>query len=418
LNSPKTVLVREDVMTESNVARATTGNITVGAFLIATAAAILICTGSASRADPYPPVDQGRPPIVLRSHGVFWAGGKVVKRTQTGTEKAGDRKDLPFTEQDVSVGQAYVEYFIPQRLRAGKATIPIVLIPGGTLIGAQFLTTPDGREGWADYFIRRGFPVYIVDPPGRGRAGFSPDAFNNVRAGAAPPSTQPRIDVWDSSGWLEWNAGPLPAPSHGPHDPSCIGNDARDPNAPPVYCNGDLMPALDPEGYKHWLGALAPEVPVEGGLEPGIIAALEKIGPAIYIGHSAGGTMGGHIANQRPELFKAVIGIEPQGDCMLPPSEPIKGLGKVPTFSIHGINQVGRPDTGPCLDTYKKIADAGGDATYLSLPKLPHTPLFDRIPQKDIWGNDHIMMWDTNSDEIAGILLEWIVRHAEKSKRR
>ena len=386
--------------------------------ILAAMAALQFLVAGAVSAAPYPPADQKRPPLVLRAQGIFWAGGQVVKRTQTGTQNAGDRKGLPFTEQDMLVGQSYVEYFIPQRLRAGKSTPPIVLVPGGTLIGAHFLTTPDGREGWAHYFLRRGFPVYIVDVPGRGRAGFNPDVFNNVRAGTVPPTAQPVIGAWDSAGWLEWNAGPLPAPSHGPHDPSCIGNDARDPNAPPVYCNGDLMPALDPEGYKHWLAALVPEVPVAGGPVPGVTAALEKIGQSIVIGHSAGGTMIGGIANERPELFKAAIGIEPQGDCMLTPKDQVKGLAKVPTFSIHGINQVGRPDTGPCLDSYDRVKKAGGDATFLSLPKLPSSPLFDRIPQKGIWGNDHIMMWDTNSDEIAGVLLEWIEAHVEKRNRK
>jgi hypothetical protein len=90
----------------------------------------------------------------------------------------------------------------------------------------------------------------------------------------------------------------------------------------------------------------------------------------------------------------------------------------VPTLSVHSINQVGRPDTGPCLDTYAKIKAAGGDATYLSLPTLPHTPLYDRIPQMGIWGNDHIMMWDTNSDQIAGILFKWIEQHVEKRRQR
>jgi pimeloyl-ACP methyl ester carboxylesterase len=382
------------------------------------ATSMLAGSCAAAYADPYPPADQKRPPIVLKAHGIFWAGGKIVKRTQSGTEPAGDLKNLPFTDQDILVGQAYVEYFIPQKLRAGKNTVPNVLIPGGTLIGAHFLTTPDGREGWADYFIRRGFPVYIVDLPGRGRAGFNVDKFNDVRAGVAPPNTQPQISVWDSSGWLEWNAGPLPAPSHGPHDPSCIGNDARDPNAPSVYCNGDRMPALDPESYKHWLAANVPEVPVDGGPVPGLTAVMEKIGPAIWIGHSAGGTLGGKIANDKPALFKAVIGLEPQGDCMLPPTATLNGLAKVPTLSIHGINQVGRPDTGPCLDTYEKIRKAGGDATYLSMPTLPHTPLYDRIPQAGIWGTDHIMMWDDNSDEVAGLLFKWIEQHFEKKKPR
>jgi pimeloyl-ACP methyl ester carboxylesterase len=384
--------------------------------LLAMTALTLISTGTF--AAPYPPVDQNRPPIVLRAHGMFWAGGKVVKRTQIGTENAGDRKGLRMSDQDVMVGQAYVEYFIPQDLRAGASTPPIVLIPGGVLIGAHFLTTPDGREGWADYFVRQGFPVYVIDVPGRGRAGFNPDSFNNVRAGAVPPDKQPAIRVWDSSGWLEWNTGPLPAPSHGPHDPSCIGNDARDPNAPPVNCNGDLMPALDEEGYKHWLGALVPEVPVDGGPVPGVTAALEKIGPSIVIGHSAGGTMVGKIANDKPDLFRAAIGIEPQGDCMLTPRDAVKGLASVPVLSIHGINQVGRPDTGPCLDSYDRVKKSGGDATYLSLPKLPPSPLYDRIPQKNIWGNDHIMMWDKNSDEIAGVLLEWIDGHVKSAARK
>jgi len=68
------------------------------------------------------------------------------------------------------------------------------------------------------------------------------------------------------------------------------------------------------------------------------------------------------------------------------------------------------------LDTYAKINAAGGDATYLSLPKLPKSTLFDRIPQAGIWGNDHIMMWDSNSDQIAELLLKWIEKHIEKLK--
>jgi hypothetical protein len=369
-------------------------------------------------AAPYPPIDQHRPPLVLKTHGIFWAGGRIINRTQTGAENAGDLKSIPYHQQQVLAGQAYVEYFIPQRPRRGPRTIPIVFIPGGGLVGVHFLTTPDGREGWADYFLRRGYPVYVVDVPGRGRAGFVPDAYNNVRSGAAAPDAQPELRMWDSSAWLEWNTGPLPAPApkRGPHDPNCIGNDARDPNNAPVYCNGDLMPALDEEGYKHWLAALMPDGPVTGGIEPGIIAVLEKVGPSIVIAHSAAGTMGGRIANERPELFRALIGIEPQGDCNLPPNIDIKGLAKVPSLSIHGINQVGRPDTGPCLETYAKIRKAGGDATYHSLPNLPHSPLFDQIPQSGIWGNDHIMMWDTNSDEIAGILLKWIEQHVERRR--
>src|SRR5687768_3411526 len=119
-------------------------------------------------ADPYPPADQKRPALALKSHGIFWAGGEIVNRTQSGTQNAGDLKDIPYNQQQVLVGQAYVEYFIPNKLRNGKSTLPVVMVPGGALIGVHFLTTPDGREGWAHYFLRRGFPVYIVDLPGAG----------------------------------------------------------------------------------------------------------------------------------------------------------------------------------------------------------------------------------------------------------
>jgi pimeloyl-ACP methyl ester carboxylesterase len=148
-----------------------------------------------AQAGAYPPADQKRLPLVLRNHGIFWAGGRVVNRTQTGTESAGDLKNIPYNQQQVLAGQAYVEYFIPQRLRNGRRTLPVVMIPGGGLTGVHFLTTPDGREGWAHHFIRRGYPVYIIDVPGRGRAGFVPDRFNDVRGGSRAEYTTGAADV-------------------------------------------------------------------------------------------------------------------------------------------------------------------------------------------------------------------------------
>jgi hypothetical protein len=325
-----------------------------------------------AQAAPYPPVDQKRPPIILKTHGIFWAGGRIVNRTQSGSENAGDLKSIPFAEQQVLAGQAYVEYFIPQKLRRGRSTLPIVFIPRGGLVGVHFLTTPNGREGWADYFLRRGYPVYVVDVPGRGRAGFVTDAYNNVRSGAAAPGTQPELRMWDSSAWLEWNTGPLPAPApkRGAHDPNCIGNDARDPNNPAVYCNGDLMPALDEEGYKHWLAALMPDGPVAGGVEPGIIAVLEKVGPAIVVVHSAAGTMGGRIANERPKLFKALIGIEPAGDCNLPSDVEIKGARQGAELE-HPRHQPGRPSRYRTVSRHLREDQESRRRRHLPFASLP-----------------------------------------------
>src|SRR6478752_7709581 len=98
---------------------------------VMTAALAVLATVGTAQAGPYPPVDQKRPPLVLKSHGIFWAGGRIVNRTQAGTESAGDLKDIAYNQQQVLAGQAYVEYLIPQRLRHGRRTLPIVLIPGG-----------------------------------------------------------------------------------------------------------------------------------------------------------------------------------------------------------------------------------------------------------------------------------------------
>src|SRR5439155_8834639 len=78
-------------------------------------------------ADPYPPADQKRPPLALKSHGIFWAGGEIVNRTQSGTQNAGDLKNIPYNQTQVLAGQAYVEYFIPANLRIARNTLRLVM---------------------------------------------------------------------------------------------------------------------------------------------------------------------------------------------------------------------------------------------------------------------------------------------------
>jgi pimeloyl-ACP methyl ester carboxylesterase len=68
-------------------------------------------------------------------------------------------------------GQMFVQYQIP---RQRSHPLPIVMVHGGGQTGVNFLGTPDGRRGWADYFVARGFAVYVIDQPGRGRAAYTP----------------------------------------------------------------------------------------------------------------------------------------------------------------------------------------------------------------------------------------------------
>src|SRR5258705_2932181 len=107
-----------------------------------------------------------QPPLSIAKQGYLFAGGKY--ETVDGRQ--------------VMSGQVYVEYQIPRRR---TQPYPIVIIPGGAQTATNFTGTPDGREGWAQFFLRRGFAVYIPDQPGRSRSGYQvdgngPQAFPNL----------------------------------------------------------------------------------------------------------------------------------------------------------------------------------------------------------------------------------------------
>lgn len=78
---------------------------------------------------------------------------------------------ISLTEGNFFVGQEpypmYVEYRIPASL---THKTPIIFLHGGAGTGAGFISTPDGREGWALYFVRQGWKTYVVDWPGHGRS--------------------------------------------------------------------------------------------------------------------------------------------------------------------------------------------------------------------------------------------------------
>ena len=113
---------------------------------------------------------QQRGPLVLKSASYFYVGGKIDTKA----------KGSPI------VGHMYVEYMIPQQLRS---PYPIVMVHGGNQTGTNFTGTPDGREGWAQYFVRRGYAVYMVDQVARGRS-----AHWNEYYGAVQPSRLSQVE--------------------------------------------------------------------------------------------------------------------------------------------------------------------------------------------------------------------------------
>jgi len=86
-------------------------------------------------AEPVPSHDQS----TIAGRGYFYVGGSYVG-------EPGKR---------VMHGQMYVEVLIP---REPRHRYPLVLIHGAAQTATNWLGTPDGRPGWADFFVGRGTP--------------------------------------------------------------------------------------------------------------------------------------------------------------------------------------------------------------------------------------------------------------------
>jgi hypothetical protein len=137
--------------------------------LTATAALALVATSASAQA-----LGKGREgafltaPLNLKDEGSFFIGG-VNKTTQYATSSTAG------TNQSIVIGQMYVEFQIPEGWnpeKTKKGLYPVIMVHGSTHTGACVQSTPDYKEGWAPYYVRNGFPVFVVDQSGRGRSGF------------------------------------------------------------------------------------------------------------------------------------------------------------------------------------------------------------------------------------------------------
>jgi len=100
-------------------------------------------------------------PIQLSQMGSFHVGGREVVLSGKPI------KEVLFAPGGVpakvdpngvyQVEQMYVQYFIPQNPRG---SFPLMLWHGGGLSGVTYETTPDGREGWLNYFVKKGWATY------------------------------------------------------------------------------------------------------------------------------------------------------------------------------------------------------------------------------------------------------------------
>jgi len=134
--------------------------------LAAAAVAIVACTGQAGQKP------QG---LVIEKQGVFSSGGRVTEAIPGEYDPTQNWLDQERKGTTTHVDHANTMYQIP----AGGSGTPMVFLHGYGQTRTGWQSTPDGREGWSDLFLKKGYSVFLVDQPRRGAAGATEEIVND-----------------------------------------------------------------------------------------------------------------------------------------------------------------------------------------------------------------------------------------------
>jgi pimeloyl-ACP methyl ester carboxylesterase len=304
-------------------------------------------------------------PLIIEQQGSFFVGGRDLNSSALGPAKFAIR---PGT---ITVDQVYVRYQTPPQAAAKPN---IVLIHGCCLTGKSWETTPDGRMGWDEYFVRRGFATYVIDQAWRGRSASDPSMINAVADGRQPVSKlSPLFSASHESAWVLFRLGPR---------------------------YGEAYPGLKfPVGAVHALWQqMVPDsafaLPTPNPTVPALGELTQRIGASILISHSQSGIYPFQVADRR--FIAGIIAIEPAA-C---PGPDRAAATSIPVLVLFGDHAVASPVWGPivksCRAYTETVRKAGGRADIVVLPEI------------GIVGNSHMLMQDTNNLQIADLLMAWI----------
>jgi pimeloyl-ACP methyl ester carboxylesterase len=201
--------------------------------------------------------------------------------------------------KEIMQGQIYVEVLAPRDVRR---PYPLVLIHGAGQTATNWMGTPDGRKGWAEYFVEQGYIVYMIDQPMRGRS-------------AAHPSDGPTRMFTAENEQAHWHPkGELRRVLPQDLAPSLARRGLTDgPN------KGKMGDHYFDAFYATQVETVISNEETQQRNKDAGAALLDRIGPAIVLTHSQSGAFGWLIADARPRLVKAIVAIEPAG----PPFEGV-----------------------------------------------------------------------------------------------
>lgn len=314
------------------------------------------------------------------------------------------------------IGQIYVEKLTPPIVTKEH---PVVFIHGLAQTGTNFLETPDGRPGWASFFLERGYVVYLSDQPSRGRSAWHPSIGS---VGVVDTSTIEQLFTATTSHNL-W-------PQAGLHTQWPGTGRVGDP----------IFDAFFASQVQFQTDNFISEVQSVKAYT----ALLDRIGKAHLVTHSQAGSYGWLIGDQRPALVKSIVALEPvsppfiqdpkfpgpdrawgitwteityepsaglnatqlktvtipandssHDECILQlePAKKLKNLVNIPVLVVTGeASYHARYD----YCTVKYIRQAGVQVEYADLGK------------EGIHGNGHMFFMEMNNREIAQRVLGWL----------
>jgi pimeloyl-ACP methyl ester carboxylesterase len=315
-------------------------------------------------------------PITLATIGSFFIGGqRIVTEGAAAQDHILTANGVPVRidpNGTNAVGHMYVQSFIQARAAWQP---PLAFWHGGSMTGAVWETTPDGREGWLSHFLRQGWSAYNVDAVERGRAGWTPGHPHF----AAPPILRTLEDSF-----AQFRLGTRPAGT---------GAQALAAAAYP----GCQFPL---DAFDAFVKQVVPRWSATDAL---ILAAyldlLDRVGPVVVIAHSQGGAFALRAAEARPDKVAALVAIEPaQGGT----AEGLarRALAGTPILLVYG-DHLDRDARWPTIrarsDAYfDALRAAGGNVTVLDLPKI------------GLYGNSHLLMMELNNLAIAERIQHWL----------
>ena len=317
----------------------------------------------------------GEAPIALRDMGSFYVGGRDV------TVSGKPVKEVVFTPGGVpakvdpngvyQVEQMYVQYFIPANRRG---SLPLLMWHGGGLTGVTYESTPDGREGWLNYFIKRGWAVYNSDAVERGRSGWAqfPDIWPTEPVFLTKENPFERFRI-GAAGTGAYNADP----------------------AKMKVLPGNQFPV---EGYDNFTKQVVPRwTTTDAAIIAAYTALVDRVCPCVVLVHSQAGQFGLKVAQARPDKVKALVLVEPAGVGDAPTAGNLKST---PILTVYG-DYIEQDSRWPQIKAnglrfLDLVKAAGGAPEVIDLPKI------------GVRGNSHMMMNDRNNLEVAGVIQKWL----------